>query len=141
MHNFTISDNVPTLNFLKVSEVIGFSNCMVIANQAYIVEANGYNLILRIFAQDINKDWLRHNSLEALISEDLSLFVTDMNIDVEAQVLKIYQTPNKSKSFSQASHKNTVYNSYVDIKIELNSSLPDYWVECFSDTFAKKAVA
>lgn len=127
MYNSTISDNLSTLDFLKVAEVIGFSNCMVIARQAYIVEANGYNLILRVFSQHLNKDWLQHNSLESLVSEDLSLFITDMNIDVEAQVLKIYQASGES--------------SYVDIKIELASSLPEYWVECFSDVFTKKAVA
>ncbi|MBE8221230.1 MAG: hypothetical protein HAW60_00705 [Bdellovibrionales bacterium] len=136
MQKSTISDNLSEINFLKVSEVIGFSNCMVVAKQAYIVDANGHGLILRIFSQDLNKEWIKNNSLESLVSEDLSLFITDMSLDVEAQVLKIYQDRLPSKST-----KALAENYYVDIKIELSSSLPDYWVECFSDVFAKKSAA
>lgn len=128
MHNSIISNNLSTLNYLTVAEVIGLSNCMVIANQAYIVEANGYDLMLRIFSKNLDEGWLKHTSLESLVSEDLSLFITDMNMDVEVQVLKVYQNLGEN-------------NTYVDIKIQLASSLPEYWVDCFADTFTKKSVA
>lgn len=127
MHNSTISSNLPTFKFLKVSEVIGFSSCMVIAKEAYIIQANGYDLMLRVFSQHLNKDWLKHSSLESLVFEDLSLFITDMNMDVEVQVLKIY--------------KNIPKNLYVDIKIQLASSLPEYWIQCFADIVTEKIAA
>ncbi|MBE8163075.1 MAG: hypothetical protein HAW63_03720 [Bdellovibrionaceae bacterium] len=125
MNDLKVSSSLPNTNFLKVSEVIGFSNCMVIANQAYIVEAKGYNLMLRIFSQHFNAEWLQEHSLESLVFEDLSLFITDMNMDVEAQVLKVYQS--------------SVKNAHIDIKLQLADSLPEYWTECFADMFSPAA--
>lgn len=117
--------NTVKSNFLKVSEVISLSNCMLIAKQAYIVQAKGQNLILRLFLENLNDEWIKRSSIESLMYEDLSLFVTDMNLDVETQVLKIY--------------KNTKSNKFIDIKVQLDSSLPQYWAECFSDSLSALA--
>lgn len=114
-------------NFLKVSEIISLSNCMLVAKQAYIIEAKGQNLMLRLFLENLDKDWVQRSSIESLMAEDLSLFVTDMNLDIEVQVLKIYE--NKKS------------NKFIDIKLQLDSSLPQYWAECFSDSLSKKVAA
>ena len=103
---------------VHICDLTSLSNYMVIAKSGIIFDASPVGFLLRVSRTDLVPEDLRGNlSLETLISQDVVLYLPQMNLDLDGQIIR-------AKHLGKGSY---------EIAINFGSNVPEYWRQCLID--------
>lgn len=103
---------------IVVSDITALSSYNVLARHGAIIDASTRGFLLYIQREDLIPEELRANlSLEALVGQQLVLFLPQMNLDLDGTV-------------TRAEHKG---KGTFSIAVDFSPEVPEYWRECLID--------
>jgi len=103
---------------IMVSDITALTDYSVLARHGAIIDASTRGFLLMIQREDLIPEGLRSNlSLEAIVGQQLVLFLPQMNLDLDGTVMR-------------AEHKG---KGLFEIAVDFSPEVPEYWRECLID--------
>ncbi len=107
-----------SLQKISVTEFTSLSNYAVIAHEGIIIDASSTGFCLLIDRHSlVPKDLKSSLSLDALVNQQVVMFLPNMNLDLDGRV-------------SRTAHRG---KGIFEVAVEFSSEVPEYWRECLVD--------